>query len=672
MNNYRKDIDGLRGISIILVLLFHLDLNAFEGGYIGVDIFFVISGYLITSIILNKFNKNKFNILEFYVSRLRRIFPVLFLVIFSSMIVSTFLFNSKEINDFSFSSISSLAFLSNHKYITDQLNYFTSNIEAPLLHTWSLSIEGQFYLFFPVLFIFLKKKFIFTIVSVGLVASFLLAQMGGNLSYNFPYLDSELSFFSPMSFSFYQTSARIWEILIGSILAFKIKDLKRLSKNNNFSLWGVFLLIISIIIFPGMGDMGHPGIYTLVPIIGTILILADNNQKTAIYKILANKYFVFIGLISYSLYLIHYPIISFYKIFHINSITYLDKILITALSIILSILSWKYLEKPFRNKKNISNLYVIKFFCVSCCFTIILFFFINNFITKSQYVNKFEKTYNFFMATDPMRNLCANGPKVNRKYTFKIIDSCIRGSKDIDPETILIGDSIAASLAFGLEELYTNNNKSFIQLTYNGCIPVQDKFIWGENSRFDCKNYYEEIFNILLTNKKIKNIIFLANFPTYFEGKSLLGKKLPSLKTYPNGIRRTRIIEEQMIGYINKISKLEKNIIIIKPILEPGFVVPKTLARAKKFNKNLNEFDSTSYKKYLTRTQSSVSFFNKAEQIRLVKIIDSADHLCDISINKCFWTINKKPIYHDDLHFSIYGSQFFANKNKNPLLFNFK
>ncbi len=667
--NHRKDIDGLRGISIILVLLFHLDFSGFEGGYIGVDIFFLISGYLITSIILTKFNKNEFNILEFYVNRFRRIFPVLFLVILLSIICSFFFFNAEEIKEFNLSALSSLVFFSNFKYIFNQIDYFTSSIEEPLLNTWILYIEAQFYFFFPLLFIFFKNKLIYIIIFAILIISFLLAQLGGNLSFKPPFLDNTIKFFSPMQFNFYQTPTRVWEILIGSILAFKINELKKISLGNNFSMIGIFLLILSLLLYPSI-NIGHPGIYTLIPIMGTILIIIDHNEKTIIYKLLTNKYLVFVGLISYSLYLFHYPIIIYYKIFNIYPIFIFDKIIIIILSLVASVISWKYFEKPIRNKKNISNTYLVKFVTIAFCFIIILFLFINNYIIKFEYFTKFQKIYDYSLDFDPKRSVCANGPVNSRKYKFNIIDSCVLGAKNIAPDTVLIGDSMAASLALGLEQLYHKNNKSFIQLTYNGCIPVEDKFLWEKNSRFDCEKYFNEVLNILLTNKNIKNVIFLANLPLYFEGNSYgTKKKLPTLKDYPIGIKRTQELEKQLINYFNKILELNHNIVLIKTIPEPGLYVPKSIARAKKFKKNKIEYSST-YKNYLKRTQSSSNFFNIIGQNKIVKIVNSTNQLCNINMDKCYWTINEKPIYHDHLHFSSHGSKFFVNKNTQILLFN--
>ena len=214
---YREDIDCLRGISVLAVVFYHLEISNFSGGFLGVDIFFVISGYLITSIILNDIANSNFSLIKFYERRIRRIIPVLLLVLLTTYLFYQQIYLENELKQLFKTIISTLLFFSNF-YFLNLGSYFNPiNESIPLLHTWSLSIEEQFYLFFPILIILFKKKVrnIFLAIIFLIICSFSLSQFGGNLKFNYPYIEENFNFFSVPKFAFYLTLTRIWEILIG-------------------------------------------------------------------------------------------------------------------------------------------------------------------------------------------------------------------------------------------------------------------------------------------------------------------------------------------------------------------------------------------------------------------------------------------------------------------------
>jgi len=287
--NYREDIDGLRAIAVLIVVLFHLETPGFGGGYIGVDIFFVISGYLITPIIINQFTKSNYNIIEFYIRRIRRIFPALIIINFSTIFIAGYIYLPREYIELSKSLISSGLFFSN-VFFWRQSGYFDNNaFMKPLLHTWSLSIEEQFYLFFPIflLIIFkLKKNILYNVLILLFIISFLLNIWG---IYHFP------------SASYYLTPMRAWEILIGSILSFnKFPQITNKKKSNLAFLSGILLIIFCVILFNE--KTLFPGYNAIFPVLGSLLIIhSGNNGGTQISNILKNKILVFIGKISYPL-----------------------------------------------------------------------------------------------------------------------------------------------------------------------------------------------------------------------------------------------------------------------------------------------------------------------------------------------------------------------------------
>ena len=343
---YRPEIDGLRTIAVSAVILYHAQLNIFDyslfkGGFIGVDIFFVISGYLITLIILKELiSKGSFSFKNFYERRIRRILPVLlFVITFSLPLAWIFLLPSSFI-EYSKSIIYSIGFTSNIYFWHSGQQYGAeSGFLKPFLHTWSLSVEEQYYIIFPiVLFIVFKfiKKYLIHFLILSFIISLGLADWG---SRNYP------------SFNYYILPTRGWEILAGSILAYFETRFSRRSKNHKLNLIFPsvgFLVILHYIVFFNEG-IPHPSLYTLLPIIGTCLIIWFSNKDELITKILSNKFFVKLGLISYSLYLWHYPIFAFARINSIhNKIS--NMLILILLTLILSILSYYYIEKPFRNK----------------------------------------------------------------------------------------------------------------------------------------------------------------------------------------------------------------------------------------------------------------------------------------------------------------------------------
>ena len=342
INQYRSEIDGLRAFAVIPVIFFHAGFHFFSGGFVGVDVFFVISGYLITTIIIKELNSNKFSLKNFYERRARRILPALIFVILISSFISFIFLTRSELASYFKSVIATLLFFSNF-YFYKTTPYFQSESDLePLLHTWSLSIEEQFYILFPItLLLFYKylKKYIFLMFIFGFVASlficqFLALKTGGTLN-------------------FYFTFSRAWELALGAICAYLIiyKNLSfSILVRNLLSIIGIGLIIFSILFFNR--ETVFPSFYTLLPTIGTALIILFADKDTFVKKILSIKIFVGIGLISYSLYLWHQPLLAFGRIFF-DDLSIIRKLIIIFLSVLMAIFTYYFVEKIFRDKNKI-------------------------------------------------------------------------------------------------------------------------------------------------------------------------------------------------------------------------------------------------------------------------------------------------------------------------------
>ena len=342
---YSPNIDGLRAIAVVAVILYHaqitiLGYQPFKGGFIGVDIFFVISGYLITSIILKELiTTGTFSFKHFYERRVRRILPALLFVMLASLPFAWMYLIPSSFIDFSKSIIYSLAFGSNFYFHYSGQQYGAeSGLLKPFLHTWSLSVELQFYILFPIVLIIIFKylrKYLIHILILGFVISLVLADWGSR---------------NHSSFNFYILPTRSFELLAGSILAYYEINNGHRSENKrlNLILPTIGLLLIGHSIFFFNDKMFHPSFYTLSPIIGVCFIIWFSSKNELITKLLSTKLFTGIGLISYSLYLWHYPIFAFARLNDIFYQNFFFKLGFILLNMFLSIFSYFLVEKNFR------------------------------------------------------------------------------------------------------------------------------------------------------------------------------------------------------------------------------------------------------------------------------------------------------------------------------------
>lgn len=335
--SYRREIDGLRALAVLPVLLFHAGFETFSGGFIGVDIFFVISGYLITSILLTDMEAEKFSLLKFYERRARRILPALCTVILVSMITAYAIMLDDQWKNFLQSSISVMFFASNIFFWSEDDYFAVASEEKPLLHTWSLAVEEQYYIIFPILLIMMwrfgRNPMLYVIGGLALL-SFISAEYGSR---------------HYQSANFYLLFGRAWEILAGSIAAFYMSKTDRTKFNRPMHLilaWvGFSMLCIAIFLFDK--ETPFPSAYALFPVIGTVLIIICARTDSGLGKLLSAPILVGIGLISYSLYLWHQPVFAFTRLL-VFEIDWVLKIELIFLSIILAIGSYYMIEKPAR------------------------------------------------------------------------------------------------------------------------------------------------------------------------------------------------------------------------------------------------------------------------------------------------------------------------------------
>lgn len=341
---YRPDIDGIRAIAVLAVIFFHYEIPGFSGGFVGVDIFFVISGYLISRIIYAEILSHRFTLVGFYERRIRRIWPILLFVTVLSSVVALFLFDSDELNKF-YASIAALQYFSTNFHFWGQAGYFDApSIQKPLLHTWSLAIEEQYYLIFPALFLFLFRR-TSQKIWIRILLIITIASLASNLTIS--YIWKDLAFYWPIT--------RIWELLLGVLIAFHQEKLRKLVNSKLLlDLIGIFSLgLILMAIGLYTRETRYPGVAVLLPCFAAGFILLAGSERGSITNtFLSQKVLVGLGLISYSLYLWHWPIWVFVSSLVLETPSLTQRAMLILVVIFISVITWRYIEKPCRKRNN--------------------------------------------------------------------------------------------------------------------------------------------------------------------------------------------------------------------------------------------------------------------------------------------------------------------------------
>lgn len=362
---YRPEIDGLRAIAVIAVVLYHaeftlLGINLFKGGFIGVDVFFVISGYLITGIILKGIVANSFTYANFYERRARRILPALFTVMAASIPFAMALMQLNPLKEFSGSALSSLFYSSNVWFWLEDSYTAEPSALKPFLHTWSLSVEEQFYFVFPITLLLIwrfARSHMLAIFVLLFLLSLQWAQLGSRL-----FVDA----------TFFLLPARGWELLAGAILAKIQLDKGRGDNpilNTTMPALGLFLITYAFVFFDD--QMRHPAYITLLPVVGTMLLIWFCKPGELVSKVLSSKPMVGVGLVSYSLYLWHFPIFVFSRIADFTSAS--DRLLQIALAILLAAATYFLIEKPTRDSSRTSSQFIVTLLIVVFCLLVSAF-----------------------------------------------------------------------------------------------------------------------------------------------------------------------------------------------------------------------------------------------------------------------------------------------------------
>jgi peptidoglycan/LPS O-acetylase OafA/YrhL len=497
--SYRPDIDGLRAIAVLSVVAYHLSLGGVSAGFVGVDIFFVISGFLITSIVHREISSSSFSLVKFYERRIRRIVPALTCVLVISCIVAWYGLLPQEFDDFAKSLVAAVLSVSNILFWR-QAGYFDTPSELkPLLHTWSLGVEEQFYLFFPPLLMWISRHYKNSlrkwIIGIAII-SFAVSAWG---VFTFP------------TATFYLIDTRAWELMIGAMLALEIfPSINGTVQRNIASIGG--LLLIGIADFVFTASTPFPGAAALLPCLGAALIIAAGKTGTSfVGKLLSIKPLIFIGLISYSLYLWHWPIFVFHRagVLPTTILGHHMGLGVLAESVIAAVLSWRFVEMPFRAGSIAPSTKPL--FWGTAVSTAVIAVFAIIVIFSGGVPNRFTPdavTIGSYLANGGDLHAEREGTcLIDLGHPFKDFrpDICLNMSSD-KPNLLLLGDSHAGHLWKGLSTQFPEFN--LLQASAAGCPPF---FVDADKRAAYCNDLRVSIKQFLLSHK-LDGIILSADW----------------------------------------------------------------------------------------------------------------------------------------------------------------
>ena len=624
---FRHDINGIRSLAVLSVVIFHFLPSWLPGGFVGVDVFFVISGYLMTAIIVTKLTSNNFNIWDFYLARANRIIPALLTLCFVLLVLGFFLLTPVEYGKLAKQTLASSLFISNLVYYKESGYFAEDSLENWLLHTWSLSVEWQFYLIYPIAMIIVSKLFARRLIPLILAIATLSSLA---LSIWLSPKNPELSYFA--------LPTRAWEMLAGGLLFFwGFRTQSRTTKILEYL--GVTFIVLSCIVFSE--DIVWPGYAAILPVLGTCLIIATNrNDSSILNKLLFQK----LGTWSYSIYLWHWPLVVLIYTLQLGP-------LFTPVGLILTLAlgyaSYNYVERLKLIDRNSTLIHCFKNIPLQSALVIAAFsFFVfstNGIISRASI--EYQTAVNDIKAS-PLRGQC---------HTNKYMppeDACEYFVKE-NVKWATLADSHSVEIAYALAKEVSKRGEGVKHFSFSGCKPS-----YGMDNDFSpCARWYNDVVDYLVADKTIENIVFLHRYSSQIVGGS--NHLYPALPSSKIGIRGEQILEN-IDQVILALAKHKKNVIVLYPVPELPDKISKLIDKNYTQSLDFENLKGTETNWFLKRNEAIISHFDNAEYPNNVVFVKPHKHFCDKEL--CYAVKDGRAVYFDDDHLSVFGASGLVNE----------
>lgn len=648
---YRSDIDGLRAIAVLAVICYHAFPLHMTGGFIGVDVFFVISGYLISNIIIQKLDSAEFSFTEFYKHRIKRIFPALILILLTCIASGWFLLLPEEYEQLGYHVAGASTFVSNF-ILASESGYFNNVAESKiLLHLWSLAIEEQFYLAWPILLCFfwrINHRFVILIL-ISIFFSYLFNIKETNL-------DKNIGFFLPQ--------VRFFEMALGGLLAyFEINNNPhRDSVKNIASILGYSILIYGFLEIDQ--NFKYPGQWVLVPVFGALLIIYAGPKSFLNKLFLSKKPIVYVGLISYSLYLWHWPLLSLFRIVNGENANAIDASTIIFISLILSILTYHFIERPFRvSTSSITTPLLI----ISLLLTGAL-----GYVTYKM--KGFPKRTEVYESNNEQRK----PPKMLENVAFcksilpEYNGDCASSSNELDLsefDIVFFGDSHARALAMDL--ILSPNKSHSLLIGKNGCPPLSGVDRFNYKYAYGCEKYYNKAIDVFKSHDFTRStLIYTMYFTAYFTGDGISpeGKQNMSnggVHIQPTGEKQDNSFNLYASTFtssfdktLKDLSPLFRNIIIV--LQPPELLVSAEKCVQRPYRSIIDDNCRSPKHVHLGRQAAYRDVIKKnVSSYKNIIIYDPMKNFCDEEF--CYAIPKTAMLYRDDNHIGLLGSKTILN-----------